>query len=447
MKNKKFLALCLTGIMAFSALAGCGGSDKKADTSKDATEDSAEADGDEAEDESGDNAAEESISGEIRYAFWDVAQQPYLEVCVEEFNKIYPDIKITLEPNTWDDYWTKLEAAATGGSMADVFWMNGPNIAKYAKGGILMPATDLIETYGLDTANYPEGLINLYNIDGVQYALPKDFDTIGLWYNKAMFDDAGLDYPTDDWTWEDLTEAATALTKDGVYGFAAGYDTQSGIYNTIYAAGGYVISDDKKASGYDLEETQAGIQCWIDLMEAGVSPSQASLEETNSSTQLLNGQIAMSFQGSWFLAQVVDSEIKDNLDCVELPSINGKKATVIHGLGNCIFAGTENPDAAQAWVAFLAGETANTISAEMGAAIPALAGTAEAWVNGHPEYNLQSYITSSEEYSYAYPASVNTAEWNQYEGDNLKNVFALQSDVKTACDNLAAQMNEVLANE
>ena len=439
MKNKKVLALCLTGIMALSALVGCGGgSDAKTeDTSKETTktEDTAEAGG------------EEAISGEIRHAFWDKAQEPYLQACVEEFNKLYPDVKITLEPNTWDDYWTKLEAAATGGSMADVFWMNGPNIAKYAKGGILMPATDLIEKYGLDTANYPAGLINLYCIDGVQYALPKDFDTIGLWYNKAMFDAAGLAYPTDDWTWEDLTEAAKALTKDGVYGFAAGYDTQSGIYNTIHAAGGYIINDDKTASGYDLAETQAGIQCWIDLMEAGVSPSQASLEETNSSTQMLNGQIAMSFQGSWFLAQVVDAENKADLDCVELPSINGKKATVIHGLGNCIFAGTKYPEAAQAWVAFLADETANKLSADMGAAIPALAGTAQAWVDAHPEYNLKSYVTSSEEYSYAYPASVNTSEWNQYEGDNLKGVFALETDVKTACDKLAAQMNEVLANE
>ena len=141
------------------------------------------------------------------------------------------------------------------------------------------------------------------------------------------------------------------------------------------------------------------------------------------------------------------AENKADFDCVELPSLNGNKATVIHGLGNCIFAGTENPEAAKAWVAFLAGETANTISAEMGAAIPALAGTAQAWVDARPEYNLQSYITSSEEYSYAYPASVNTGEWNQYESDNLKNVFALQTDVKTACDNLAAQMNDVLANE
>lgn len=441
MIKKRFLALVLTGAMAVSALVGCGGGNAgQSQTTTPATNDEAASTGDAA-------SSATDISGEIRHAFWDVNQQPYLEACIAEFNKIYPDVKVTLEPNTWEDYWTKLEAAATGGSCADVFWMNGPNIAKYARGGVLMPATDLIAEYGLDTANYPAGLISLYNIDGVQYALPKDFDTIGLWYNKTMFDAANIEYPTDDWTWEDLEKAAEALTKDGVYGFAAGMETQSGFYNVIHAAGGYILSPDKKSSGFDLAETQDGLSKWVSFIEKGWSPTQASLEETISSTQMLNGQIAMSFQGSWFLAQLVDAENKADFDCVELPSINGNKATIIHGLGNCIFAGTKYPEAAKAWVAFLADETANKISAEMGAAIPALAGTAEAWVEKHPEYNLQSYITSSEEYSCAYPASVNTAEWEQYMADNLKKVFAQEVDVKTACDNLAKQMNEVLANE
>lgn len=60
---------------------------------------------------------------------------------------------------------------------------------------------------------------------------------------------------------------------------------------------------------------------------------------------------------------------------------------------------------------------------------------------------MSHLILTFSEYSYAYPASVNTSEWNQYEGDNLKGVFALETDVKTACDKLAAQMNEVLAAE
>ena len=393
--------------------------------------------------------ANTDVSGEVRYAYWDNNQTPYIEQCIEEFNKVYPNVTITLEPNTWDEYWTKLEAAATGGSIADVFWMNGPNITKYANGGILMPIDDMIQEQGIDTANYPAGLVSLYNIGGAQYALPKDFDTIGVWYNKAIFDEMGVEYPTDDWTWEDMAEKAAQLTKDdgSLYGIGAGFDTQRGIYNTIFACGGYVISEDKKSSGYDLAETQAGVQCWIDLMSSGVSPSEASLEETTADAQFLSGRLAMYWGGSWFLGAVKTSDIIGDIDVAELPSIDGKKATVIHGLGNCIYVDTKVPDAAKAWVSFLAGETANLISAQTGAAIPALAGTAQAWVDGTPEINLKSFITSSEEYSYPYPASANTAEWQTYEADCLKTAFSLDVPVADACAELAEKMNGVLAAE
>lgn len=386
---------------------------------------------------------------EIRYAFWDAAQQKYLEECVKEFNKTYPNIKITLEPNVWDEYWTKLEAGATGGSIADVFWMNGPNITKYVRGDILMPIDDQVKEAGIDLSKYPQGLVELYNVDGSQYAIPKDFDTIGVWYNKKIFDDAGVEYPKDDWTWEDMADIAKQLTKeDGtVYGIGAGYDTQIGIYNTIYAAGGKIISEDKKTSGYDMPETQAGIQCWIDLQEAGVSPSEASIEETQAHIQFMSGRLAMYWGGSWMVGQILDSEIKEDADVAELPSINGNKATVIHGLGNCIYKETKHPEEAWAWVQFLAGKEANELSAEMGAAIPALEGAAEIWVEKYPQFNLKSFIKSSQEYSYPYPASVNTAEWEQYQADNLKKAFSLEVSVSDACAKVAEEMNKVLAAE
>lgn len=426
MKFKKAAALLLSGIMVFGMLTECSAGE----TSETPDETS-------------------SLSGEVHYAFWDTIQVPWLEECVKEFNKIYPDVEIILEPNVWDEYWTKLEAAATGGSLADVFWMNGPNIAKYALGDMLLPIDDMIAEAGIDLADYPQGTVDQFNIDGKQYAIPKDFGTINVWYNKSLFDEAGVEYPTDDWTWEDMVDKAEKLTKEdgSVYGIAAPYDGQTCYYNTVFANGGEIISDDKKSSGYDKPETQAGIQCWIDLQTAGLSPSQASLEEATADAQFLSGKVAMAWIGSWLLPNILASDIKDDIDCVEVPSINGQKGNTAHGLGNCIYKNTKNPEASWAWVEFLAGETANVLSAEMGAAIPALKGTAQAWVDAYPQYNLKSYITAAEEYSFEYPSSVNTAEWNQYEADNLKKVYALETDLKTAADNLAAQMNEVLANE
>lgn len=143
----------------------------------------------------------------------------------------------------------------------------------------------------------------------------------------------------------------------------------------------------------------------------------------------------------------LDSDIKDDIDVAPVPSINGKQATVIHGLGNCIYKDTKNPEAAWKWVEFLSGEEANKLSAEMGAAIPAYEGTADIWVDKNKAYNLSTFVTASKEYSYPYPVSKNTAEWEQYQAEELKKAYNFQVDVKDACDTLAEKMNEVLASE
>ena len=309
--------------------------------------------------------------------------------------------------------------------------------------------SDRIKEDNIDTGKYPEALVELYNVDGKQYAIPKDFDTIGVWYNKKIFDEAGVPYPTDDWTWDDMADIAKQLTRsDGsVYGISAEYETQIAIYNTIFANGGTIVSEDKKTSGYDTEATQAGVQCWVDMMKDGVSPSEASLEEIKGNVQFLSGRLGMYWCGSWFLSQVLDSDIKDDIDVAPVPSINGKQATVIHGLGNCIYKDTKNPEAAWKWVEFLSGEEANKLSAEMGAAIPAYEGTADIWVDKNKAYNLSTFVTASKEYSYPYPVSKNTAEWEQYQAEELKKAYNFQVDVKDACDTLAEKMNEVLASE
>lgn len=424
-KWKKVGAFSLSCAMAIGCLSGCGKTS------------------------SNDSQKEGEISGEVRYAFWDSAQQPYFEKCIEKFNEKYPDVKIKLEPSSWDEYWTKLEAGATGGSIADVFWMNGPNIIKYADGDILMDIGSQMKESGIDPEKYPDDLIDLYNVDGKQYAIPKDYDTIGVWYNKKLFDEAGVPYPTEDWTWDDMVDIAKQLTKaDGsVYGISAEYQTHFGIYNTIPADGGYVISDDKKKSGYNKEETQAGVQRWVDLIKEGASPSQASLEETSGGVQFLSGRLGMYWCGSWFLAQVVESDKKNDIDVVSVPSINGNKTSVIHGLGNCIYKDTKNPEAAWKWVEFLSGEEANKLSAESGAAIPAYEGTANIWGDKYKEYNLASFIKAAEDFSVPYPASKNSAEWEQYQAEELKKAFNLKKDVKDACEEVAKKMNEVLASE
>ena len=385
-------------------------------------------------------AADDKV--EIHYAYW-ASMDEYYEQCKAAFEASHPGVTIVLEHTSWGEYWTKLEAAATGGSVADVFQMNGVNINKYADGGILLPIDEYIANSDIDLANYPPAMVDMYNYDGTQYGIAMDYDTIGLWYNKALFDKAGVAYPTADWTWDDLKAAAAAITgiEEGVYGIAAGYEEQSGFYNTVFAEGGWFVDGEK--FGFNEPGTRAGIQCWIDLMEAGYSPSEASIEENAAYLQFMAGKLGMIYSGDWFVQYYSseDSAVADVVDVVEMPTMStGKRASVIHGKANCIFVGTEHPDEAWAWVEYLSGPEAMQRLGEMGIAIPSYLEYSPLFFEAYPQYNMGIYADAAANYSYVYPASAYNSEWSDIMWNELVRAFNLEITVDEACDNIMEQI-------
>ena len=381
---------------------------------------------------------------EIHYAFWHGALEDFYKECKADFEAAHPGVTIVLEPTSWDEYWTKLEAAATGGSIADVFHMNGVNIKKYADGGVLLPLDEYIASSDVDLKNYPAAMNEMYNYDGKQYGIPMDFDTIGLWYNKTLFDKAGIAYPTSEWTWDDLVAAAAAINAlgDDIYGIAANYEEQQGFYNTVYACGGWFVDGDKY--GFNEEGTRAGIQCWVDLMKAGVSPSEKSLEENPAYLQFMAGKLGMIFSGDWVVAEYVspDSAVKDVIDVAELPLMpNGKRASVIHGKANCVSVTSAHPEEAWAWVAYLAGAEANAKLGPMGVTIPSYLAYTDMFFEAYPQYNMKIYSKAAAEYSYVYPSALNP-EWSTIMWEELVKAFNLDITVDEACGNIMSRLGQ-----
>jgi len=389
------------------------------------------------------------LSGEVHYSFWGDSGSAFNDAMVVEFNKIYPNVKVYIEPCTNDEYWTKLEAAATGGSAADVFRMNGPNIVKYVNAGIIEPLDSYIEKDNVDLANYPSAMINLYNVNGKQYGIPVDYDTIGVWYNKTLFDAAGVEYPKDGWTWDEFVETAKKLTKaDGsVYGVNADPNSQCGYYNTILESGGYIISDDKKTSGYDTDGAAKGIQVWLDLIDQGLSPDLASFAETKADAQFYSGRLAMYFGGSWKLGYINKSDLADQIDVASLPSIDGNLTSVIHGCANVLNAKSQNKEAAWEWLKFLTGKEAQYALAESGTIIPCYKGAADIWVNSSPDKNLSVFLDEAENHSEPYPVSANTSAWNDLETTYMTKIWNREVTVKDGLSELAQKMNACLAEE
>lgn len=385
---------------------------------------------------------------EIHYAFWHGALEEFYTQCKADFEAAHPGVKIILEPTSWDEYWTKLENAATGGSIADVFHMNGVNIKKYADGGILLPLDELIANSDVDLANYPPALNEMYNFNGVQYGIPMDFDTIGLWYNKNLFDQAGVAYPTAEWTWDDLVAAARAINAlgDDIYGIAANYEEQQGFYNTVYALGGYFVAQegDSEKFGFNDANTRAGIQCWVDLMKEGVSPTEKSLEENPAYLQFMAGRLGMVFSGDWVVTEYVSPEcaVSDVIDVAELPLMsNGKRGSVIHGKANCVSASTAHPEEAYAWVAYLAGAEANEKLGKSGATITSFLTYSDMFFDAYPQFNMKIYSKAASEYSYMYPSALNP-EWGTIMYEELLKAFSLEVSVDEACDAIMARLGQ-----
>lgn len=439
MKLKKLLALALAGMMTLS-LAACGGGSSD-ESSK--TDDSAKTE------ESGDAASSGDVT--LTVGLWDSNQQPGLEQIMAEFTA-QTGIKTEVQLVTWDEYWTMLSAAAQGGSLPDVFWMHANESVRYMSNGILLDLTEQIAgSEKIKTENYPADIWDLYTWEDKNYAVPKDVDTIALLYDKTLFDKAGVAYPTNEWTWEDLCDAAIKIHEaTGAYGYAMSSDDfQSGYANWIYSYGGYMLDQETLKSGFDLPETIEAMELLDSLLKSGAMPSQEVVSENNPPALIENGQLAMTSQGSWMLAEFKNNEYTAaNCDFVELPksSKTGKRASIYNGLGWAAAANTKHPEEAWKLIEYLGSEEAQKKQAELGVTMSAYIGTSDTWINAAPDFNLQAYLNMWEN-MFIFPHSKNTVTWNDAINATFKQAWMGEITMKEACEQAAAEMNEVIANE
>lgn len=366
---------------------------------------------------------------------------------IEAFEKTHPKIKIKSQFTPNKEYWTKLQTAAASGTAPDVFWMNGPRIGLYASQGALLPLSDQIAKDKLDMSKYPKALVDLYQLDGKQYGIPKDYDTIGMFYNKDLFDKAKVKYPTADWTWDDIRDAAAKLTdaKSGVYGIGAPAWNQTHYYDTMIQAGGFIISDDKKKSGFDDPASIQGLQFWKDFLDKKQSPTQQQMTDTDPSILFQNGKLGMFYDGSYD-AVMYQGTKGLNWDVAPMPKGPKSNASIIHGLANVVYAKTKHPAEAWEFEKFLSSEEGNRIQAEAGSVIPAYEGMADVWTKTMPDRNLQIFLDASKT-AVPYPISKNTAVWARKEIDAITKAYTDGNQVEAIAKELAATMNADLSQE
>ena len=197
MRAKRLWATVLCAGLTASVLTGCGAEQEGTGTQvSDTTVETSNAEDNTTADAGEDAAPEQPAEKvELHYAYWQDSLGGYLEECKAKFEAENENVTIVLEPTAWAEYWTKLETAATGGSVADVFQMNGPNIHKYADAGVILSLDDYIEMINIsepslirteaDELTYPLHILIRYELEKEMINGNIDFDHLDeIWANK-----------------------------------------------------------------------------------------------------------------------------------------------------------------------------------------------------------------------------------------------------------------------
>ncbi len=381
---------------------------------------------------------------ELKMIFWDSNQEIGLKAMADGFMKQNSDIKVTVETIPWGEYWTKLQAAAQGGDMPDIVVMHPDEVENYARGGVLMDLTDILNGDIAGKGNYPDYVVEDFVIDGKNYGIPKDIGTLALFYNKDLFDNAGVEYPTSDWTWDDLSAAAEKLTdKDaGIYGLNADNNGQNFYWNLIWQNEGDIFDPANKLCTFDSPESTEAIKYAISFIEKGHSPTPADFSNLTADEYFESSKSAMTYAGSWMLTEYQNVEDL-NFGVAELPK--GKvRASICSGMGFSVSAKTKYPEAAKKLAEYLGSEEAQTLQAESGVAIPAYKGTQQPWVDQFKDFDASAFV-KVEDYGHTSPGlTTSTSEAGAFLDDYMPRIFSLQLPVEEGLKEMTEKINQAI---
>ena len=290
-----------------------------------------------------------------------------LQKMVDAFQEEYPYITVEVETIGYDDYFTQMQTRVAGGTAPDCYELNIENFAAYANKGMLA------EISGIDVSGLNETALNAFNVKGVQYGLPESFSNVVLIYNKDLFDQAGVAYPTADWTQDDLQAAAEAIRAlgDDIFGIWQPI-TYNEFFKVVAQYGGALLNEDKTAFSINSPENIQAAQALVDrVLVSNVQPNTVQQGGMGDWDMFMSGRLGMIPTGIWAFQTFTENCDFDWDIAVEPGST--QKAT--HFFSNCVVLNPEskNQEAAATWLAWLTSSTRSAeIRLEAGWDLPAL---------------------------------------------------------------------------
>ncbi|WP_225420368.1 ABC transporter substrate-binding protein [Lapidilactobacillus bayanensis] len=284
----------------------------------------------------------------IKFSNWD----SFDKNIIKDFEKENPNIKVEHVNIPDSDYSQKINTMLIGGNAPDVMLQFETDLPRYAKSGSILNLEKYInKTPSIKNAKFISAVNDLNKDVKGEYGLPWCYGAEVLFYNKDMFDKAGVKYPTNDWTWEDFESAAKKLTiRNGDSVSQWGTDSltfRGGWWSMAGQAGDKVAtSNDKLKVGSGLEKALKFQNRLTNIDKVSPQPSTGE----NVADLFGAGKAAMTRTGNWMIPQYKDAKFK--WDIAPLPK-DEQQYTTLHTGFYTINAKSKNPDAAWKFISYM----------------------------------------------------------------------------------------------
>ncbi len=369
---------------------------------------------------------------------------------VAAFEKKYPDIKVDFESVAFSDIFLKYKTLIAGNTPPDVMSMNFDQAYSFASLGALEPLDSWIKSTNLDTSIYFPATLDMFKVDGVQYSMPGTFSDVVLFYNKDLFDAAGLQYPNKNWTAQDLKTAALTLTKDTN---GDGKIDQFGYEYPWYP----IVLEQYNAKIWDPTtnkctlNSDAGIKALQAIVDSRYgseqyAPTPDDLNQQGDWDMFMAGKLAMMPTGPWAVGTFNQKITTFTYDIADMPA-GEKLATHVYANSYAMAAGSKNKEAAWKFIEFATGPEGTKIRQDGKYEISPVKSVADGFVaglaGGNPEH--ASVFMDVMSYAVAQPVHAHWTEMSDAIDSELNLALSNQKPVKDALDAACVAVDSILA--
>ena len=395
-----------------------------------------------------------SASGNISFmVFGDPAELAAYQKLVDSFTQSHPDIQVELiQIPGQSDYRNRLSADIIAGTPADVVLINYRRYAGFANSGALEPLGKYLQESKLikEADFYPQA-IQPYKWNGELMCIPQNISSLVVFYNKNLFDQAGVSYPAQGWTWTDFLAAAQTLTVDSDQDgntdqFGVGIEASLiRLAPFIWQVGGEIVDAESNPGTLLLNTKEAlnAAEFFIGLQtNFQVVPSAEEEASEDSESRFINGRLAMFFNSRRGVPTYRESA-KFDWDVAALPQ-NEIQASILHSDAYCLPSASKNKSASWAFIEYANAVEGQTIVAETGRTVPSLISVANsaAFLDTSAKPANSRVFLDIIPFIRALPIHPNWAEIEDTASEEIRNGFYGEVDVFQAMRSAVQHTNE-----